>query len=207
MTSAIDPSKPTAGDALTQDVRDNFATAAQEISGLQTTVADLQATVQDQYDTITQLQSDVAQLKSRSQLALTTITLNPPNTSSTAFVTAGIGNQFTPTNDTRAILMLDGMLGNTGNGNSSELQLVWGQGASPATGTLLSATNGTPVGNLVSILSSRSNDLDPFGVSTMLTGLVSGQQYWLDAVYRAVNGTATLSQMSLTAFEVLDPLP
>lgn len=35
MTSAIDPTKPTAGNALTQDVRDNFQTAADEISALQ----------------------------------------------------------------------------------------------------------------------------------------------------------------------------
>jgi hypothetical protein len=193
MTSAIDPGKPTEGQALTADVRSNFAAAQSEISDLQSAV--------------TALQNTVATLKARSQIAATLITANPPNTNSTAFVTAGIGVQFTPTNDSRVILMLDGMLGNTQNANGSDLQLVWGQGTAPASGTLVTATNGQLVGNVVSMMATRSNDLDPFGVSTLLTGLVSGQQYWLDAAYRAQSGTATLSQMSLTAFEVLDPLP
>jgi hypothetical protein len=207
VTSAIDPSKPTEGEALTADVRQNFQIAADEISNLQTTVAALQATVQDNYDAITALQATVETLKARSQIAGTLITVNPPNTNSTSFVTAGIGFQFTPTNDSRAILLLDGQLGNTGNGSGSDLQVVFGIGASPAIGTLITATNGTFVGNLVNMVATKPNDFDPFGISTMLTGLVSGQQYWIDAAYRAEQGTATLSQMSLTMFEVLDPLP
>ena len=37
MTSAIDPSKPTAGVAYTADIRANFQTAANEISALKDT--------------------------------------------------------------------------------------------------------------------------------------------------------------------------
>jgi hypothetical protein len=192
MTSNIDPLVPAEGAAYTADMRDNFGTAANEISDLQTALAAVQA--------------DIAALKLRSQIAVTLITANPPNSNSPAFVTAGIGVDITPTNDSRAILLLDGMLGNTQNGNGSDLQLVWGQGAPPAVGTLVTTTNGQLVGNMVSMLSSRSNDFDPFGVSTLLTGMISGQQYWFDAAFRAQAGTATLTQMSLTVFEVLDPI-
>jgi hypothetical protein len=45
MTSAIDPTYPTAGTAYTADVRRQFTTAASEISALQDDVAILQAQV------------------------------------------------------------------------------------------------------------------------------------------------------------------
>ena len=193
MTSNIDITKPTAGQAFTVDVRDNFSTAASEITALQTALATAQ--------------NDIATLKARQQTAASLISASPPNTASTAFVIAGIGFQFTPTNEKREIVMLDGQLGNTGNANASDLQIVFGQGSAPAAGTLVTATSGAFVGNLVNILTARAGDLKPFALSTLLTGLTSGQQYWIDAAYRAESGTATLSQMSLTIFEILDPAP
>jgi hypothetical protein len=156
---------------------------------------------------IATLQSDVATIKARTQVADSTLTINPPNTSSTAFITAGIGVQFTPQSSTRAIVILDGELGNTGNGNPSDFQLLYGQGVAPPYGTLVTATNGIYIGGQVNMVASRPNDLNPFSVSALLTGLVSGNQYWIGACFRAEQGTATLSQMSLTIFEVLDPLP
>jgi hypothetical protein len=192
MTSNIDPLVPSEGLAYTADMRANFAVAQQEISDLQAALA--------------AAQSDITALKAQQQTAVSLITLTPPNTISTLFVTAGIGVQFTPSKGSRLIAMIDGMLGNTQSGDGSDLQLVWGQGVAPGAGALITATNGQLVGNMVSMLATRSNDLDVFGVSTLITGLISGQQYWIDAAYRAQTGTATLSQMSLTAFEVLDPL-
>jgi hypothetical protein len=47
MTSAIDPTKPTAGNALTADVRQNFQTAADEISALQNSGPIFLAVVKD----------------------------------------------------------------------------------------------------------------------------------------------------------------
>jgi TolA-binding protein len=65
MTSNIDPTKPPEGKAYTADVRANFQTAHDEISALQTTVADLQTTVQSNYDAIQTLQGQVATLQSQ----------------------------------------------------------------------------------------------------------------------------------------------
>jgi len=45
MTSAIDPTKPTAGEALTADVRQNFATAASEITDAQNRLSTAEGTL------------------------------------------------------------------------------------------------------------------------------------------------------------------
>lgn len=191
MTSQIDPSHPATGLAYTSAVRENFTIAASEITALQDQVAALQATV--------------AQL-ALGMAALDIVTLNPPNTSSTVFVTAGIGSTFTPSANSRAFFMVDGGLGNTANAAASDLELIYGVGTPPAAGTLVTATNATVVGHPVNMTSARSNDVDPFAASALLTGLTPGVAYWLDVGYRAESGTATLSAMSITAFELLDPI-
>lgn len=192
MTSQIDPTHPATALAYTQPVRDNFQIAANEITALQDAVAALQATV--------------AQL-GMGMAAVDVVTLNPPNTNSNVFVTAGIGVQFMPAANTRAFFMVDGGLGNTSNAAASDLELIYGTGTSPAAGTLVSATNATVVGHPVNMTSARANDVDPFACSAVLTGLVPGMQYWLDVGYQAESGTATLSPMSITVFELIDPIP
>lgn len=235
MTSNIDATKPGSGTAYTADVRSNFAEAAAEISNLQSAVGTnennisvlqddlsiaqsdittLQNDIMDLQTALTAAQNDIAILKARQQQAGTLLTTNPPNTNSTVFVTAGmtideLSGAFTPSeySSSRVIVILDGQLGNTQNGGESNLQLVYGEGTPPATGTLVTVTNGQLVGNMTNMMSTKPNDLDPFSVSTMLTGLIPNQPYWVDVAYCAVSGTATLSQMSLTIFELLDPLP
>jgi hypothetical protein len=216
VTSQIDSTVPIVGNPTTASVRSNFDIAAQEISALQTALATaqnditaLQNNIISLQNTVTTDQNDIVTLKTRQEIAVSQLTTNPPNTSSTAFVTAGIGVAVpSPANsNTRAIVIVTGQLGNIGNGNSSVLQLVWGQGSSPTQGTLVTATNGTLIGGTANMMASKPNDIDAFSVNALLTGLVPGQTFWVDAAYSAVQGTATLSQMTLTIFEVLDPLP
>jgi hypothetical protein len=155
---------------------------------------------------MTAAESNIVTIKARTQVADSMLTPNPANTNSTAFITAGIGVQFVPTTSTRAFVVLDGQLGNNSNGQASDFQLLYGQGVAPAYGTLVTNTNGIYVGGAVNMVASRPNDLNPFSVSALLTALIIGQQYWIGAAFRAEGGTATLSQMSVTAFEILDPL-
>jgi hypothetical protein len=199
MTSNIDPQYPAEGSAFTSHVRDNFQAAYDEITALQATVTDLQTL-------LIAAQNDITAIKARTQVADTTLTPNPPNTTSTAFITAGIGVQFIPASSTRGFIILDGQLGNSSNGQSSDFQLLYGQGAAPDYGTPVANTNGIYIGGAVNMIASRPNDLNPFSVSALLTTLVIGQQYWIGAAFRAEGGTATLSQMSVTIFEILDPL-
>lgn len=192
MTSQIDPTHPATGYAYTQNVRDNFETAADEISALQ--------------DAVASLQTQVAQLQAQQMAAASVQTPNPPNTSSSAMVCAGSGTQFTPAGNTRGMVIVEGLLGNTQNAASSNAQLVFGTGAAPTAGTLVSATNGTLIGEPKTMLAGRANDFTPFCATALLTGLVPQDQYWLDVAYQAVSGTATLSDMTASAFELLDPI-
>ena len=200
MTSAIDPTKPTEGKAYTSDVRANFQTASSEISSLQTAVVALQTA-------LAAVQSDIALLKARQMRAAGLITGDLPATSSTEFVMAGINVDFVvPATETRAVFIVSGALGNTANNALSELRLIYGTGAPPAAGDLLSATNGTPVGAVVTMLTARSGDFDPFATAALVSDLVPGM-YWFGVAYRADTGSATLSAMAITAFGLLDPLP
>jgi hypothetical protein len=202
MTSAIDPTVPISGTdpgPTTASMRANFATAQSEITTLQGQLATANTE-------ITALQTDVAALKARRMPSATLNTANPVNTSSTAFVIAGIDVPFTPSDGTRAFFSVDGQLGNTNNGSVSDAQMVYGTGAMPAAGTLVTNTNGTLVDLPAQIYAARPNDYNPFSLTTVLTGLVKGQLYWLGVAYRAESGTCTLSAMSVTAFEIMDPL-
>lgn len=193
MTSAIDTSKPPEGKAYTSDIRSNFNHAYNEISNLQAQIV--------------QLQADIVTLKARHMVAVSAMTISPPNTNSAEFVLAGIGVQFTPSNGTRLVFSVQGELGNTQNASSSEVQLCYGEGASPVFGTLVSETNGQLVGGPIGMLSSRANDYGPFATEILLTDLVLDSTYWIGVGFRApTGGNATLSQMSLVAFEVMDPI-
>jgi uncharacterized coiled-coil protein SlyX len=55
MTSNVDPTFPTEGNAYTADVRRQFATAATEITSLQDAVAALQAAVAQLQDRLKEL--------------------------------------------------------------------------------------------------------------------------------------------------------
>jgi hypothetical protein len=184
----------------------DVATNTANITALQTALTQAQSDITALQTALTQAQSDITAIKARTQVADSTLTPNPPNTNSTAFITAGIGVQFTPTSSTRAFIIIDGQLGNSSNGQASDFQLLYGQGVAPAFDTLVSNTNGIYIGGVVNMMASRPNDLNPFSASALVTGLVSGDQYWIGAAFRAEGGTATLSQMSVTAIEILDPL-
>lgn len=200
MTSAIDPTKPAEGNAYTADVRANFSTASSEISDLQTQVATLQ-------NQITALQSDIAILKSRQMVANSVITPNPPDTNSPVYVMATDGVPFSTHDSTRGVVIVDGELGNTSNASSTDLQLYFGSGPVPTAGTLMTLTNGVVVGAGASMMATRAGDFDPFSVAGLMLDLDAQSQYWVGVGLRAQGGTATLSQLSVLVFEVLDPLP
>jgi hypothetical protein len=100
----------------------------------------------------------------------------------------------------------EGSLGNTTNAQNSYFQLVWGDGPPPAQGTLVTATDGTLVGTEISIAATKAGDSRPFSVSALLTNLVAGHNYWLGGAYRCDGGAATLSAITVTAFNLIDPL-
>jgi hypothetical protein len=174
-------------------VRSNFATAQTEITALQAALATAQA--------------DITALKARSQSAANQLAATPPNTNSAVLVMAGIGVTFVPEGATRAVVLLDGQLGNTNNGSASDAQMAYGLGAPPSSGVLFTTTNGTLIGSNSRMIAAKNNDSTPFSTSTLLTGLVAGQTYWIGVAFLAESGIATMSELSLTIFELINPLP
>ena len=207
MTSAIDPTKPAEGNAYTADVRDNFAKASSEISALQAQVATALSDITTLQSQNTALQADIVTLKARQMSAVSGVSANPPNTNSPAYVLVMDAINFMTNSSTRGIVIVDGQLGNTSNASESQLQMYFGTGTPPTAGTLLSTTNGTAFGAGTGMLAARSGDYDPFSITGLLEQLTPQTPYWVGIGLRALSGTATLSQASLVAFEVLDPLP
>lgn len=216
MTSAIDPSKPTEGNAFTADVRTNFATAQAEITDLQAAVADLQlesdwesavANLQSQIDAIN---AQITTIKARYMAASNLVSDNPPNTNSNTYVTAGLNISFSSTSSTRGLFTAEGSLGNTANNATSQFQMIYGAGNPPAPLTPIENTNGTLVGAPVAITTTKAGETRPFSVTAIIEGLVPGKStYWIGGAFcsPSAGGTATLSEVTVTAFELLDPLP
>lgn len=200
MASQIDPSKPTSGHATTEDVRDNFTAAKAEIEALQGII------VQMDQDVVA-LQNDVLTLKARQQAAVSMTTANPPNTSSSEFALAVVGVTLPAFNGTRLVFRAAGQLGNTANGAQSELQLVFGVGSLPPPGTLVIDTAGELVGGVVRMMAAKPNDFAQFSAEALLEDLTEATEHWLGIGFRAVSGTATLSELSLVAVSLLDPIP
>jgi hypothetical protein len=201
MTSQIDPSIPHEGHAYTANVRQNFATAQSEISALQDSVASLQTLV-------SQLQTDNTTLKARTVAATTQTSDVPPDTNSTEFVVSSLAMLFQTVNSTRAVFGIEGALGNDTASSESDVQLVWGPGAAPPVGTLVSDVTGAVlVGPLISVIPSVAGEKMPFAASSLIIGLVVDDNYWVGVAYRALSGNAQLSACTITAFELLDPIP
>jgi len=199
MPSQIDSSYPREGNAYTANVRAQFETARIEISDLQTAVMSMQSQIES-------LIADNTRLLARQQAAQSQITANPPDTASVDFVTAGLDISFIPSGSSRGYVTAEGALGNTANAGTSYFQLIYGAGAPPAAGTPITGTNGTLVGALVSISTSKPGESRPFSATALLSGLVLNDNYWIGGAYRCDSGSAILSEITVTAFELLDPL-
>ena len=127
-----------------------------------------------------------------------------PGTASTVFVMLGYGLPFSPA-DTRAVMIFDGSISNSANGGHSYATIVYGTGAAPAAGTLLSATTGVAVGIPVASSWQQANQIGAFSSTTIVAGLLATATYWLDVAQRAASGTCTLSDCELMAFSLMDP--
>jgi hypothetical protein len=200
MVSQIDPSHPAEGFAYTANVRQNFDTAQQEITALQNDIASLQTL-------LSEAQADIVTLKARTVAATNQTSAVPPDTSSPNFVTAGLDMLFQTVSSARAIFGIEGSLGNSTAAAESDVQLVWGSGAAPPAGTLVSTAGGTLIGPLVQAIPTVAGEKTPFAATALVTGMVPGNHYWIGVAYRALSGNAQLSACTITAFELLDPIP
>ena len=122
-------------------------------------------------------------------------------TTSTTFVHMGFAMQFTPVHATRGIFTITGQLSNDTNNQSTYLSLAWGTGTPPAYGAPLA---GTLFGQPVTLKAWEAGASVPMAQTAILTGLVPGTTYWIDAVMRVSGGTGTLSAVNATGTGLFD---
>jgi hypothetical protein len=123
----------------------------------------------------------------------------PTGTTSTTFVMQGLDGTITPKDAGVIKVDMAGDITNSSTGGSI-VQLAYGTGTPPSNGA---AATGTSIGNPVQISPDVASNLVPFSCSGIITGLTPGTAYWIDAQLKTVtSGTATINNLSLTAFEI-----
>jgi hypothetical protein len=130
------------------------------------------------------------------------IVANPASTASRSFVMMGLGVSFT-SGLARALVTVDGQIANSNNGGETDAQLMWGVGAPPAYGVAPPAGAtiiGTPIRY---VATTGGGSFTPFSQSGLITGLSPGQQIWVGLALKAVSGTASVQDISITATELL----
>ncbi len=122
---------------------------------------------------------------------------NPAGTSSGVGVMMGLGSvaTFTPRRNGKAFMQFIGGMQNTG-ANISECQLKYGTGTAPVNGA---TATGTFISGFVPMTGTGLTSFTSGGVAT---GLVAGTTYWADLALLAVAGTASIANLSFSAFEI-----
>lgn len=126
---------------------------------------------------------------------------NPTATTSTSAVMMGLGSSctITPAFKGRVFLQFTGyMFNNTGTGLET-VQIRYGTGVAPANGA---AASGTTLGAATKGTSGVANDLLPFSLVGILTGLTPGTPIWVDLSCFVNGGTGTLAGITFTAIEL-----
>ncbi len=128
--------------------------------------------------------------------------LNPTGTNSGTGAMMGMGSTFTftPTRGSRCFIQITGYGLNTGATGSWQAQAYYGTGVAPVNAA---APAGTAVGATVVGYSAVASAAAPFCIGGIVTGLVIGTAYWVDAKVIDSGGTlSALHNVCLSAFEV-----
>jgi hypothetical protein len=105
----------------------------------------------------------------------------------------------TPMQSGRIHVTIDGVVANT-NGNGAKWDIRMGTGTDQTNqGTMA----GTAYGGQQSMTALTGVLKCPFSTTALVTGLTVGTAYWIDVDLAAVTGgTATMTQVAVSAFEV-----
>lgn len=126
---------------------------------------------------------------------------NPTGTASLVGVMMGLAGGITPATTGRVQITVSGTIFNaTAIADGAKVQIRTAAGAAPANGAALS---GIAAGGLVQYVAATVAQRAPFCLSAIVSGLTLGVAIWLDVSLAAIaGGTATLTDISLTAMEV-----
>lgn len=124
----------------------------------------------------------------------------PTGTASATGVMMGLGStcKLTPATSTRVKVTFFGSVANSALSQSILLG-KFGTGAAPVNGA---AFSGTSFGATINATSAVAGAIDTFTMDAVLTGLTPATAYWLDLDLAAASGTATISAVHCSAFEM-----
>jgi hypothetical protein len=124
------------------------------------------------------------------------------NTTTTSTSGTMYGSNFTLTprmTSARVVVMICGHTSNNTAGGGQYLEGRYGTGAPPAQNA---ATAGTGFAGGLLFNEAVANNTIPFSLMKVITGLVGGTAYWFDVHIIVTSGTAAVSNVSISAFEV-----
>lgn len=176
MTSNIDPSLPGEGKAYTADVRNNFAAAKNEIEELQNAVVPSAAAIMNNPS-------------------------DPVGTTSITYRMMGLAVTLTPTHAGKILITVDGKIQNSSQNQSTSTVICFGTGTPPVNSAI---QTGTIVGAPASFeAASNSSPFAPFSLTVLASNVIAGITYWFDLAVRVTGGTGIVSDLNITAVEIL----
>jgi hypothetical protein len=128
---------------------------------------------------------------------------NPPSTSSTVAVMMGLAMAFQTTYTQTGICIVNGQVGNTGNGTTN-LSVVAGRNTPPAFGVPYTPLIGTVVGQPVAYKGPASGAYVPFSQTILLSGITPGIPQWIDLAVSVSSGSSIIHDVEIVAFGLRD---
>ena len=129
------------------------------------------------------------------------VTSNPPGTSSTSAVMAGLAGTITPSASGVVLVTIAGYCETSAPGSDAgEVVLAYGTGTAPINGA---AASGTLFGPGAAGIQGGAVANIPFSLTGIITGLPLATAYWLDLQYNAlIGGTFTITRVCVSAAEL-----
>jgi hypothetical protein len=132
--------------------------------------------------------------------AVNVASANPPSTSSTTTVMMGLAMAFQTTYTQTGICIVNGQVGNTGNGTTN-LSVVAGRNTPPAFGAPLT---GTVVGQPIAYKGPAAGAYVPFAQTVLLSGITPGIPQWIDLAVSVTSGSSIVHDVEIVAFGLRD---
>lgn len=126
---------------------------------------------------------------------------DPTGTADTGGKMMGLAASITPTVTGKIVVTVSGTIFNpTAIADGANVQIRTGTGSAPANGDALT---GATAGGLVKYVAATVLQKAPFSLTARISGLTVNVARWIDVGLAAVTGgTATISDLSVTAFEI-----
>jgi hypothetical protein len=125
--------------------------------------------------------------------------LSPAGTTDTTGKMAGLNQQITPARSGKIFVTFSGSINNSAASGSAVASIRWGTGTPPINGAALT---GTSVGASAQRTGSyAANQVAPFSLSAVITGLTLGTAVWLDLQQSGTTGTANVV-VAVSAYEL-----